>query len=299
MACLTRVGLVGTDSSHADEIIRLINVEHRVADMTITAMCSADRDRLASLRHFGDVAVATSRCTDLLGLVDAVIVAHRDGDRHKADALPFLRAGIPVYVDKPLAISLDDAKEMIDTAEREGTLLTSYSPLRWLAAVQRLSAAIEHDLRRPVAVHGRSYLDPFAPQKGLFFYGIHLADVVCRLLDGRIGRVDVEWTSDQLRVVGSIGEVELFLRLEFRRTALDAAFEVVVETATGRLRELIELDRDYMLPALDAFRGMLDSRIARLPAAELLRPLELLTEAERVLAGSARSTSPGDPGFPT
>src|SRR5690606_24225968 len=40
--------------------------------------------------------------------VDAVLLARDDAEKHYEMALPFLKAGIPVFIDKPLALSLVD-----------------------------------------------------------------------------------------------------------------------------------------------------------------------------------------------
>jgi len=59
---------------------------------------------------------------DVLGGVDAVTLAVPT-EIHCAVALPFLRAGIPVLVEKPIARSLEEADEMIDAGGDNGALL--------------------------------------------------------------------------------------------------------------------------------------------------------------------------------
>jgi predicted dehydrogenase len=59
---------------------------------------------------------------DVIGQVDAVTIASPT-ETHCALALPFLRAGIAVLVEKPMAKSLDDADEMIAAAADSGATL--------------------------------------------------------------------------------------------------------------------------------------------------------------------------------
>jgi len=59
---------------------------------------------------------------ELLGEVDAVTIAVPT-EIHRAVALPFLDAGIPVLVEKPIARSLDEADEMINAGGDHGALL--------------------------------------------------------------------------------------------------------------------------------------------------------------------------------
>jgi len=58
----------------------------------------------------------------LVGRVDAVVVAVPTVD-HLAVARPFLEAGVPVLVEKPMASSLAEADEMLSIAKRSGALL--------------------------------------------------------------------------------------------------------------------------------------------------------------------------------
>ena len=42
---------------------------------------------------------------DMIGQVDAVLLARDDPENHKAMAQPFLDADVPLFIDKPLAIT--------------------------------------------------------------------------------------------------------------------------------------------------------------------------------------------------
>ncbi len=59
---------------------------------------------------------------ELLGHVDAVTVAVPT-ELHRDVALPFLEAGVPVLVEKPMARSLDEADQMIAAAADAGIVL--------------------------------------------------------------------------------------------------------------------------------------------------------------------------------
>ena len=59
---------------------------------------------------------------ELIGRVDAVTIAVPT-EIHRSVALPFLDAGVPVLVEKPMARSLDEADEMIAAAADAGVTL--------------------------------------------------------------------------------------------------------------------------------------------------------------------------------
>jgi predicted dehydrogenase len=72
---------------------------------------------------------------DMIGCVDAVLLARDDAQRHLEFALPFLKAGLPIYVDKPLALSLSEARQMQSAQQYAGQLFTC-SALRYAREFQ-------------------------------------------------------------------------------------------------------------------------------------------------------------------
>jgi predicted dehydrogenase len=72
---------------------------------------------------------------DLVGQVDAVTIAVPT-ELHRDIALPFLSAGIPVLVEKPMARSLADADAMIDASAKAGAVLAVGHTERFNPAVE-------------------------------------------------------------------------------------------------------------------------------------------------------------------
>jgi predicted dehydrogenase len=135
---------------------------------------------------------------DLLGQVDAVSIAVPT-DQHQAVATPFLAAGIPVLVEKPMARSLTEADEMIASANAANVVLAVGHTERFNPAV----AAARPLLTDPrfIEVHR---LGAF-PERSLdidvvFDLMIHDLDVVLSLVHADVesigvpvltGRVDI------------------------------------------------------------------------------------------------------------
>ncbi|MBM4229570.1 MAG: hypothetical protein FJ184_02330 [Gammaproteobacteria bacterium] len=76
-----------------------------------------------------------NQLNDLIGRVDAILLARDDARQHCQMAVPFLRAGLPVYVDKPAALSVTDLDEMY-LAARSDDLLFSCSALRYSSSLR-------------------------------------------------------------------------------------------------------------------------------------------------------------------
>jgi len=104
---------------------------------------------------------------DVIGEVDGVIIATDDGDDHVNRARPFVEAGLPVFVDKPLATNRPDLDQFSAWVESGARILSS-SGLRYAAEFD----GIEKDWRWVSAATPKSWER----------YGIHLLEPLSRLL---------------------------------------------------------------------------------------------------------------------
>jgi predicted dehydrogenase len=79
------------------------------------------------------------RAEDVIGEVDAVIISTDDGSDHVRRTRPFVEAGLPVFVDKPLADNLEDLAWFV-AARARGARILSSSALRYAPEVLDLRA---------------------------------------------------------------------------------------------------------------------------------------------------------------
>ena len=74
-----------------------------------------------TLRSFPDVeVVAVPKNQIFLSGVNGILIA-TPSDLHAHAALPYIEAGIPTFIEKPMATSMTDAERIRDAAERSGT----------------------------------------------------------------------------------------------------------------------------------------------------------------------------------
>ena len=72
---------------------------------------------------------------DVIGHVDAAVVATDDGNDHVRRARPFVEAGLPVFIDKPKATNIADLRQFIEW-QRAGKVLLSTSGMRYSPQMQ-------------------------------------------------------------------------------------------------------------------------------------------------------------------
>jgi len=61
---------------------------------------------------------------DLIGKVDAILLARDDYQNHYEMSKPFIEAGLPVYIDKPLTNTLRDAKKIYSLEKFKNQIFT-------------------------------------------------------------------------------------------------------------------------------------------------------------------------------
>ena len=191
---MIRVGIVGFDTSHAVEFTKRLNhfdvrkefwiegaeiVAGYPGKPTLAAFREMLDERTDVLRRYGVEIVDDPH--HLIGMVDAVMIEYNEGAKHLKASRPFIEAGLPVFIDKPLACSLEDAKKIFKLAESNGVSVFSASSLRYAIEVQRLKKSINE----VGSILGASTYSPgmiveFNP--GLFFYVIHAIEMLYALM---------------------------------------------------------------------------------------------------------------------
>lgn len=94
----------------------------------------ADAPRVAAASKIPQI---VTRMEDVIGEVDAVIISTDDGADHVRRARPFVEVGLPVFVDKPMATTLDELKQFTRW-QRDGARILSSSGMRYAPAVATL-----------------------------------------------------------------------------------------------------------------------------------------------------------------
>jgi len=80
------------------------------------------------------------RPEDVLGCVDGVIIATDDGADHVRRAKPFVEAGLPVFIDKPMAVTRSELAGFIRWKD-DGARLLSSSGMRYAPALESARGA--------------------------------------------------------------------------------------------------------------------------------------------------------------
>jgi predicted dehydrogenase len=178
---MKRLGIIGAENSHAAAIAKELNVEQAFPAWRVTHLWGETDEFAQKTAAAGRIPTIVKQPGDMLGQVDAVMVDHRDGGLHLAAATPFVEAGVRVFVDKPISTSLDEARRFLDLRRRQGVAVTTMSSVPHQAGIAAVREGLQAcgDLR---GVHVCGPGDPDSQWGGVFFYGIHQADLLVELL---------------------------------------------------------------------------------------------------------------------
>ncbi len=139
-----RLGLVGTDTSHVIAFTKMLNdpsaPDHVPGAKVVAAYKGGSPDIESSrsrvdkftqeLQDKWQVHIFDS-IPEMCKQVDAVLIESVDGRVHLAQARQIIAAHKPVFIDKPLAATLEDAREIARLAKDAGVPWFSSSSLRF------------------------------------------------------------------------------------------------------------------------------------------------------------------------
>src|SRR3954471_17495838 len=135
-----RAGIIGTDTSHVPAFTRAFRDHPEWRIKVVAAFkggspdfpLSANRIEGFAKTIHDDYGVELVDSIDaLLATVDVVLLESVDGRPHLAQVTPVLKARKAVYVEKPLAASVEDGRQIAALVKETGTPLFSSSSVRF------------------------------------------------------------------------------------------------------------------------------------------------------------------------
>lgn len=116
--------------------------DHETLPSRVTIVCDPGERGQADARRALPDAEITDDLDHLLGSgIDAVLVTTPD-DQHFPVALAALKAGVPVFCEKPLAITIEDCDTLLTTAKETGTRLYVGHNMRHMPVIRRMRELI-------------------------------------------------------------------------------------------------------------------------------------------------------------
>ncbi|MCE5345157.1 MAG: Gfo/Idh/MocA family oxidoreductase [Bacteroidales bacterium] len=206
-----RIGIIGLDTSHSVAYTKTLNSPDAGPEFSgfkiVAAYPKGSNDIKSSVdripgyteevKKYG-VEIVNS-IEELISKVDVVLLETNDGRLHREQAIPVLKAGKRMFIDKPVAASLTDAIAIFDTAKKYNVPVFSSSSLRYIAGAQEIA----HGSIGKVL--GADTYSPSPIEKthpDLFWYGIHGVETLFTLMGKGCKSVSRTFTDNTDVVVG-------------------------------------------------------------------------------------------------
>ncbi|MEC0265464.1 Gfo/Idh/MocA family protein [Paenibacillus anseongense] len=186
------IGMIGLDTSHCTAFTKLLNEQdhefHVPGGKVTYAFPGGSPDfelSYSRLERFTS-AIRDEHGVQLLDSPeavaersDAILLTSVDGRVHLEQFRKIAPFRKPVFIDKPFAVSTSDAKEIVQLAAEYHVPLMSASSLRY---EQGLVDSLSENSADIIGAdcYGPAELQPTQP--GLFWYGIHAAEMLYRIM---------------------------------------------------------------------------------------------------------------------
>jgi predicted dehydrogenase len=209
MAADIRLGIIGTDTSHVTAFTKMLNdtasPDHVPGARVVAAYkggspdIEASRTRIdqftAELRDRWQVKIVES-IEELCRQVDAVLLTSNDGRVHLAQARVVIAAHKLLFIDKPLASTLEDTREIARLAKEAGVPWFSSSSMRFGGVAALRTSDLEGALTwGPGPLEEHHHLD-------LSWYAIHPIEMLYTLMGAGCEEVTRISTSDADVIIG-------------------------------------------------------------------------------------------------
>ena len=185
-----RIGIIGAENSHTVGFGKMFNIDKTFPGVEITHLWGETDEFARKAAEAGKIPTIVKDPKEMLGKIDALIVDHRHAKYHLEAATPFVKAGIPTFIDKPFCYRVEEGKKFLAMAREYSTPITSFSSIAQSYAT--------YDIKEQIASLGEinhvvryGPLDMDSEYGGVFFYGVHLIQPLMVMFGEDIQRVKI------------------------------------------------------------------------------------------------------------
>lgn len=219
---VTRIGIIGLDTSQAVMILSHINNIPGPGYDVVQPLWDNDFEgfKVTAAYPYGSRNIESSvkqiplyvakmkengiklvdSIDELLKEVDAVMLMTFDGHPRLDQATEVLKAGKPLFINKPFAASLKDVVAIMDASKTYNTPIFSSSPTRYLKGAQ---AALNGEIGEVLGADSYSGapLEPSHPD--FYWYGIHGVEILFTMMGKNCKTVQRKSTANTDIVIGT------------------------------------------------------------------------------------------------
>jgi len=184
------IGIIGAENSHTAAFGKLFNIDGAFPGMSVKYVWGETKAFAQAAMEKGQIPNQVADPQEMLGKIDGLIVDHRHGKFHLEPAVPFVKAGVPTFIDKPFCYRAKAGRDFLKMAREYGTPVTSFSSIAHSYETFDIKEQLS-DLGRLDQVVRYGPVDLKSKYGGIFFYGAHIVQPLLYLFGDNVEKVQV------------------------------------------------------------------------------------------------------------
>lgn len=287
---MIKIGIIGTENSHAMAFAKYFNLPEEKTGkvphegMRVTAVMGSAESAQKVVEATGVETICQS-AEEMAQLVDAVMVVNQKGSVHYANAMPFVKKGMPIFVDKPFTSDPAQAVELYEKMKEHGCKVMGGSGCKYESGILE-TAELVKKLRQEgtfvsAAVNFIMVMD--SEHDGIYFYAPHLVEMGLAAFGYDVKAVQA------VRTGGSMIAIFRYendaVTLHFNRDGLKYATMIYTTKEYYCVDTGIDIFNIYNTYALEAdlFAKMILGEKEPLDAEKLIKPVQVVAALEESL----------------
>lgn len=176
-----KIAILGCENSHANEFLKYIIEDKAYTDIEVVGVYSDDIEAANKLNARFGVKVAESY-DEFAGNADGIVITARNGANHYKYAKPYMKYGIPMFIDKPITNTEEDAIALKKDLMEYNVRVSGGSVLKYPQLIQDLKKVVREEtygevyggfLRAPVNMEN--------DYGNFYFYSQHLVQMMVEI----------------------------------------------------------------------------------------------------------------------
>ena len=268
---MIRIGVVNIDVSHPKTFSHALKTIGRARYAAVYNEGFRGPEEVEGFRCMAGLDRVCTSVQELVNCSDVGFIQACNWDKHLEHALPFIHAGKPVFIDKPIAGNLADCRKLLEL-EAAGAVIMGSSSVRYCDEIQAF-------LDTPREERGDLLHASVTVGVDEFNYAIHAVEGICALAESRPR--SVRWLGETNRD----GQCHNSYLITFESGATATChcmqpqflpFHMMILTSRKSYCFTVDNDKLYY-PMLTEICNKLEGRESRLaPVSELIWPIRVL-----------------------
>ena len=211
---MIRIGCVNIDISHPGSFAKKMKEMNRGKYVAIYNDGFRTDEEVDAFIKDNELEKRCKTIEELVDMVDIGFVHDCNWDKHLKHAMPFIKAGKPVFIDKPICGNLKDCNKLEELV-KDGAKILGSSSVRYANEFVEIKKQLAENNEEIVSVYGTAGVDEFN-------YGVHIMEGIHGLLGSGV---------DSVKYIGTARRAEAFVEQYY--VSWKNGIKVIYQLQTG------------------------------------------------------------------